>query len=209
MRAMKIGLVAATIFMGAIFMLAACKRDEVVSYNVTPQDTPLPVVQASEPASHEQASEPESKARLISWQLPSGWTEKQTTSNIRVGSFAVPGKDGLDAEVSVVALPGQAGGEFANLNMWRSQIDLPPVAETDASKYIERIDASGQKMAVVDMVAEKNLIHDKYKPRIVAAICPRKDATWFFKLMGEDQIVGAAKPSFFQFLNSLTFHDAE
>ena len=39
--------------------------------------------------------------------------------------------------------------------------------------------------------------------RIVGAIVPVNGATWFFKLMGPDATVSAAKPAFLEFLKTV------
>jgi hypothetical protein len=46
---------------------------------------------------------------------------------MRVASFRVTGKDGKQADVSVIPLPGLAGSDLDNVNRWRGQVGLPSV----------------------------------------------------------------------------------
>jgi len=48
---------------------------------------------------------------------PEGWNEVPP-GEMRVASFNVK-KDGKQADVSVIPLPGDAGGDAANVNRWR------------------------------------------------------------------------------------------
>src|SRR5947209_8383871 len=45
--------------------------------------------------------------------------------------------------------------------------------------------------------------------RILAAVLPRDDRTWFFKLMGPADVVAAQKPAFDAFVHSLHFEAAD
>ena len=56
--------------------------------------------------------------------LPSGW-RKGPASSIRSASFVVVGSGGSMADVSLVILPGQAGGLLRFVNQWRAQLGLP------------------------------------------------------------------------------------
>src|SRR5208282_2908095 len=63
-------------------------------------------------------------AEGLSWTLPKGWTQT-LSGGIRYATLKPAGGGNLDA--SVVVLPGQAGGELANVNRWRGQLGLSPL----------------------------------------------------------------------------------
>ncbi len=65
----------------------------------------------------------------LRWTAPAGWKEL-AGSGMRVASFELP-KTAGKAEVTVVALPGDVGGELANVNRWRGQLALPPIEQED------------------------------------------------------------------------------
>ncbi len=133
----------------------------------------------------------------LTWTAPANWAPKPL-GQMRKGSYAVPGPDG-DADLSITAFPGDVGGELANLNRWRGQIQLPPLGENDLAGAAVRFKQDGLDYVVVDFVSPST-----NKPaRIVGAIVPYMGATWFFKLMGPAPTVEAAKPAFMDFLKSV------
>jgi len=66
------------------------------------------------------------------WALPPGWTEEKGSGDrratLRLGG-APP-----RLELSVVKLPGLAGGVLANVNRWRGQMGYPPLAEAEVPR---------------------------------------------------------------------------
>ena len=54
-------------------------------------------------------------------------------SPMRVASFGIS-QDGKQADVSVIPLGGMAGTDPANVNRWRGQVGLGPLAEAEVSK---------------------------------------------------------------------------
>ncbi|MFN0116992.1 MAG: hypothetical protein ACKVQC_01695 [Elusimicrobiota bacterium] len=145
---------------------------------------------------------PAASTKDIEWKTPSGWQE-QTPSSMRVGSFLINGDNGQQADVSIVPLSGMAGGDLANINRWRDQIDLPPLTEAQLQNNIQTLKMNGQSISLVDFVSEKLLIDGKHKKRVIAATLPQGERTWFFKMMGEDKTVQQAKQQFIQFLSDI------
>lgn len=117
---------------------------------------------------------------------------------MRVGSF-LRKNNGKQADISVVPLSGDAGGDLANINRWRGQISLGPVADNDLPQQSQKIAPAGRPMNLVNYANQGK--------RLVAAIYHRGGRTWFFKMTGDDALVAATKPSFLEFLNSLKFND--
>ncbi len=133
----------------------------------------------------------------LTWTAPADWKPKPAGA-MRKGSFAVSGPGG-DADLSITAFPGDVGGELANLNRWRGQIQLGPLSEGDVAAVTTRLEQNGLTFVVVDFVSPST-----NKPaHIVGAIVPVNGATWFFKLMGPDATVTAAKPAFLAFLQTV------
>lgn len=123
---------------------------------------------------------------------------------MRVASFAVTGKDGLNADISIVPLPGQAGTELDNVNRWRGELDLPPVTMAELeSQAVEVCDVEGR---LFDLVSESPRIAGKYKERTLAALAEHGGQTWFFKMRGEADLVAGEKQRFIAFLKSIDFH---
>jgi len=144
----------------------------------------------------------------VSWKLPQGWKE-QPPSQMRVGSFLAKGSDGQPVDISIVPLGGDAGGDLANVNRWRGQINLDPISDADLAQNSEHITPGGRAMLLVDFVSKDLEIDNKYPKRLVAATYKQGSRSWFFKMTGEDKAVSEVKPAFLQFLKSIKFNGGE
>ncbi|MCG3204711.1 MAG: hypothetical protein KCHDKBKB_01427 [Elusimicrobia bacterium] len=182
-----------------VFILG-CKQDPIVSYRVAKENLP------ASPPSLERAGA--QSHREIEWTTPSGWKE-QPPSSMRVASFLITSSDGREADVSVIPLSGEAGGDLPNINRWRDQLKLGPLSEGELETQSQIVQVGKRKMRLVNFVSEYPLIKDQYKQRILAAIFHQGSQSWFFKMMGEDVLVQNSKPAFIQFLSSLNVHDHE
>ena len=134
--------------------------------------------------------------------LPNGWQEKPL-STMRLASFNAPGPNGNSADVSVVSLPGMAGGELANVNRWRDQVKLGPIDEETLAQSSEHLQANGHDYLLVDLSSATPIGEPPEKQRIVAAILNENDHAWFIKMTGPDAAVAAQKKAFADFLRSL------
>ena len=169
-----------------------CRDAKITSYRVrkeAPPKMPLAAAQGSVPQLH--------------FQTPAGWTE-QPAGSVRVASFAITGTEGRKADMSVTQFPGDVGGDLANVNRWRGQIQLAPLAESDLPKEVSEHDFPAGHFSLIEMVSDKPIIDGKYQSRILGAWLKQPDRTWFFKLSGEAELVTAQKSAFESFLNSLT-----
>jgi hypothetical protein len=136
----------------------------------------------------------------LHWTAPSGW-EEQPATGFRKGSFLVRGSDGKTADVSVISFPEAAGGVLANVNRWRNQLKLSPISnESEAGTPMS---VAGRDLFFVDLVSQQPLASDGSKTRILGGIFPLPGMTWFFKMMGPDQLVESQRDAFKQFLQSV------
>jgi hypothetical protein len=131
----------------------------------------------------------------LRWTAPGHWQAKPASA-MRKATYVIPGAGGATAELAVSAFPGNVGGELANVNRWRGQLQLPPLGEPELAGAITRFTAHGLPVGVVEFTSGSQ--------RLVGAIVPQGDATWFFKLTGPDEVVAAEKPEFLLFLQSLS-----
>lgn len=138
---------------------------------------------------------PSAAANAPNWTVPDHWQE-QPGNAMRLASFLVTGQGGK-ADVSVTMFPGDAGGMLANINRWRTQqLSLPAVQESDLEKLLSPLELPTGRAMLADMT-------DNKQTRLVAAIVPRDGNTWFFKMMGDEAVVGAEKASLIQFVKSM------
>jgi hypothetical protein len=188
-----------------------CRKASVEAYRI-PKEKDPEIAAASAPAasgsnatapsanggsSMANTAVPTAEGAGLTWTAPAEWRQKPASA-MRKGSFTIPGNGGEDGDLSITAFPGDVGGELANVNRWRGQVQLPPVTEADLASEVTRAEHDGLKFAIVDFTATGSNPH-----RILGAIVPFEGATWFFKLAGPDAVVGGAKTSFIAFLQTV------
>lgn len=186
-------------------LLSACDRDDTKSYRV-PKEAPA-ISQAGLPDGHPNistggpAATPTAKPRL-SWTKPEGWNEAPP-GPMRAASFNVKGDGGKQADVSVIPLPGAAGGDLANVNRWRGQVGLAPLSAEELAKTAEAVEIGGQAAQLYDMAGAASGSGDP--TRILGVIQQRDGMAWFFKMTGNDPLVAKEKTAFVTFLKSVKY----
>jgi len=200
-----------TLLLSFALLLVGCRRAEISSYRVPKEkdqampaaiaDNASPAAPGAAPAAPGggMAATPVATASGadLKWTAPANWQAK-AGSAMRKGSYTIPGEGGATADLAITAFPGDVGGEAANVNRWRGQVSLPPVGDAEAVAAITRVTAHGLTIGVVDFVGT-----GAGAQRIVGAMVPFAGATWFFKLMGPDAVVTAAKPAFTEFVKTI------
>lgn len=187
-------------------LAAACGRDDIVVYRVAKQpaqpagaaagmgmsDIPPEMMQSlvSEAASAGVSAE-------VAWTKPAGWVELPAGGMRKATYRTLPG--GAGAEVSVIALAGDAGGPLSNVNRWRGQIGLDAIGEAELAASAERIKSPVGEALLVDFSAQGGAARN----RVVAALLTAGGETWFFKMTGVEAEVGRAKPEFVELLKGL------
>ena len=122
---------------------------------------------------------------------------------MRVASFRIKGQGTKQADVSVIPLPGMAGGDINNVNRWRSQVGLAPVTQEQLAKLVEEVEIAGSKTSLYDQAGVNPA--EGEKSRILGTILHRDETAWFFKMTGDDELVAQQKPAFVDFLKSVRF----
>ncbi len=189
----------------ATLMLLACQRDEVRHFRV-PKTAPAPGLAAT-PASATAASPgmagevappaAPAGADALTWKLPKGWTEARTPGSMRYATIAPPASE-PKVDVSVVVLPGPAGGELANVNRWRGQIGLPPLDDAALGAARKRLKAAAGEVSLYDFSSE-----GAKKTRVVAGFTVNRGNTWFVKMTGDADAVATHRGAFVNLLESL------
>jgi hypothetical protein len=134
---------------------------------------------------------------------PEGWTPSEGSS-MRAASFSIAGPDGSTVDVSVVPIPGDSGSILDNVNRWRSQLKLAPLASADDPAVGKKEDTPAGEIFVSHMVSTEPILNEK-NAAIASAILKRPSMTWFFKLMGDASLVEANLGKFGTFVRSATF----
>jgi hypothetical protein len=182
--------------------LAGCGRNDVQVYRVAKEES-KPAAQdqsASMPTGHPDVGE--SAPPALKYNLPPGWQEAPP-GQMRVASFRVNGKDGKQADVGVVPLPGLMGRDVENVNRWRASVGMPAVREEELSKFAQPVEVAGQPGQLYEQAGENPGSGEK--TRILAAVSRQNNVAWFFKMAGDDELVAQQKLAFVEFLRSVSF----
>lgn len=202
-----------------LFLAAGCHRDQVQVYQVaSDKDQPAqPAVSTSNlsnpalPPGHPDVSTMgNSSGQMpagavssdaqnpppLSWTTPAGWTEV-SPGTMRVASFKIAGADGKNADVSIVPLPGMAGGDIPNVNRWRGQVGLQPASADELQGSVQNVEAGSQPAQLYDIGGASS--------RILGVIQHRDGTAWFYKMTGDPNLVEQQKPAFIAFLQTLNF----
>lgn len=188
-----------SLFLALPLLLVACRDSKISVYQIPKEnDVPLAQAPAAQPAPGGAGMSGMAVAKAdgagLTWTAPAQWQSKPA-SGMRKATLVV----GEGAELAVTAFPGDVGGELANLNRWRGQLQVAPVTEAELAAAVTRLEAGGLQIAVVDILGGSA---DK-PARMLGAMVPFDGATWFFKLVGPDATVAQAKPAFLAFLQTL------
>jgi hypothetical protein len=127
------------------------------------------------------------------WKVPAQW-KPLAAGAMQAAKFAVPQRGDAKAEVSVSVFGNDTGGTLGNVNRWRSQIGLPPVAEPELKNHVTILDPATPQAFLVDL---KN--NDQ---QLIAAVVPRQGQWFFYKLMGHASAVAPEKDAFVAFVKS-------
>lgn len=206
MKFFSLSLLIGTVSLG----LGGCRDEVITAYRVPKENRPLPTLAAGPGATAQPApASPApgakmadtpvavSSGRNLVWAAPASWQAKPLGA-MRKGSFAITGAEGATADLSITAFPGAVGGDQANIDRWRGQLGLPPVPIDQLSPPLAKITAHGLTCSVVDFTSAGG-----EPKRLLGAIVPFEGATWFFKLLGPEALVGSQKDAFMEFLQTI------
>jgi hypothetical protein len=187
----------------ALLGLTSCRDSKITTYRVPKEKTPAmpaaPAAAANAPgATMANTTVTTANGPGLTWSAPAHWTAK-AASAMRKGSYAITADSGETADLSITAFPGDVGGDLANVNRWRGQIQLPPLAAAELSGATAHLDVNGLHLTTVDFTGGPTA----KLQRVLGAIIPVGNATWFFKLSGPAALVGREQAAFATFLQTI------
>lgn len=179
----------------SIASAAGCRRDEVTHFRVK-KPAAAALARTVGPASPSgDVAPPETPRNALKWSLPRGWTGSPA-GGMRYATLKAPVSGRID--VSVVVLPGPAGGELANVNRWRGQLGLPGIDQAALARSRKPIQSQAGIVSVYDFESD-----GQQKSRLVAGLLVVEGSTWFVKMVGDASAVAAARSDFLRLLQSL------
>jgi len=159
---------------------------------------------SSLPAMHADTGAAVSTAGQPNWQVPAGWQEVPG-GQFLIAKFNITGASGAAAAVNVSSSAGEGGGLLGNVNRWRGQLGLSPWSEADLNQSVTALDAGGGKASLVDLSGTD--AKSGQPTRLIGVIVPQPQSgqTWFYKLMGNAQVVESQKAAFTQFVQGVKY----
>jgi hypothetical protein len=138
------------------------------------------------------------------WMPPAEWAA-QPVDPVRKGTWLASAPASATgakpAEVSVNVFQGTLGGLLANVNRWRTQVDLPGDL-TDAT-----LGASVQNITVGGRPAQLISLDGPDGKSLEGVLLFRPDRVWSFRMIGDKATVAAQRPAFRAFIDSVQWQD--
>ncbi len=139
----------------------------------------------------------------IAYDAPAAWTSAPNPSPMRKATFKIA-KSGGDADDAELAISSAAGGVEANIKRWEGQFGPEAKAKTEARTV------HGLKVTVVEIkgkVAGGGMMGmpataAKDNQMLLGAVVDAGDRQHFFKMVGGEKTVTAAKKDFDKFVSS-------
>ena len=103
--------------------------------------------------------------------------------------FAVAG----GKAIMTISIFENSGGDLRpNVDRWRAQIGLKPATDEEFSKSVTPLDLPEGKATIVDVTGPQQ--------RLVSVIAVRGARSWYFKLLGEPNVIAAEKNKLIEFV---------
>ena len=136
------------------------------------------------------------------WQVPPGW-EEVPGGQFLAAKFIIHGSGAEQAAVNVSSAGGEGGGLLGNVNRWRQQLGLAQLPESEVDKLVTPLEVQGGKATMVEMSGVG--AGAGQKTRLIGAVIRQANRTWFYKLMGSEQVVEREKAAFTQFVRTAQY----
>lgn len=139
------------------------------------------------------------------FEVPDSWEESPSRPPRRA-TYRVTGGS-QEALVTVIDFPASAGpmiaDPLANLNRWRGEIGLQAVPQDALESVVETIEIAGQPGQFFRVVPDPTQDSEsQVEEATLAAMVTLGDRIWFFKMMGNRDLVVSQQDPFKSFLQS-------
>ena len=137
---------------------------------------------------------------------PEGYSPGKTSAMV-VARFTKETADGT-AQISVVPLTA-TNNWIDNVNFWRQSLGLEPSEAAEIESATESMSISGIDGQRIELMADDfaDEVTDESRS-LIGVMVKHEDSAWFFKMMGDHEMVKADQATFDAFLKSFKFTDA-
>lgn len=144
----------------------------------------------------------------LTWDAPTTWTRSDKPSPMRRATYTLPKQAG-DADAPELAISVAGGTVDANVDRWVQQFDEEAKASLKKStRKVGPLDVTIAELkgTFLGSGMPGGGVPPKHGYAMIAAIVPtpaQGDAKWFFKLVGPEKSVEAARADFDRFIASV------
>lgn len=129
---------------------------------------------------------------------PSGYAPGKTSAMV-VARFV---KESVEGKVQISVVPLTATNQWDdNVNFWRQSVGLSPAKEGEIDSMTQPVSISGIDGKMIQLLAEES----SDKPSLIGVMVKHDNAAWFFKMMGDREMVAEDQAVFDAFLKSFKF----
>jgi len=200
--------------LAGLLVFSACREAKVQSYRV-PKEAPPPPLSFDMPgmastttgdsngaaAASPTINAASSADAALRWDAPESWAALPPVA-MRVAGYRLSTADGAaSAELTITAFPGDVGGDLANINRWRGQIGLAPLAAEALASEIQQLRTAPHDRAF--KLVEMANTQSSPPQATLAAYTEHEGSTWFFKLTGAPAVVASERAAFLAFLQTI------
>lgn len=142
-------------------------------------------------------------SRGLTYQTPPGWLPGRMSA-MRKAAFLLPSGSPSDA-VTVTSFPagaGQMGDVQANVQRWAGQVGMQVPAGDGLAELTEPITVGGVQGTYVELESPDS---SERRVSLYVAMVERQGQVWFFKMIGDRDVVSSQRQAFRDFLGSVEF----
>jgi hypothetical protein len=172
----------------SIFLLTSCEKEEATIKSYRLAKVPL------EKLKNPTESTSSSSSKL--W-TPPLW-EELTPGFMRLALFKLKGQTASSWECSISFLKGDSGSEMANINRWRSQINLPHLEDSEIEKEQDFHQSSIGKAKIFKFSSKQAV-----PLATIVAVFESAEGKHFVKSTGESSLIQSEEENFFKFLDQI------
>ncbi len=136
------------------------------------------------------------------WTVPTGWKEIDG-GQFLFAKFFIEGENKQQATVNVSVSAGDGGGLLPNVNRWRAQLGQGSWSAADLQKNTQEIEVAGGKATYLELSGTDSATD--HAATTLGAQVSRNGQTWFYKLMGDPELVAAHKDNFLAFVKGVKY----